>query len=1085
MEINRKIESFKNQEVTHIVHIADIHIRLLQRHKEYNLIFDKFYEELKKTPPNTLVTIVGDLVHSKTDVSPEMINVVSNMLINIADIRPTVVIRGNHDMSVSNLHRMDTLRPIMELIEHDDLYYIDDVEEYEIGKNVNLFHYPFWEDPSTYITPEKSDKLNVCMFHGPVYNSNTDTGFVITNRHYPVSAFDGFDLVLLGDIHRRQILQRRNEELNKPTVAFCGSMIQQNYGENVEGHGFLLWDLSDLSYEEFDINNDYSYHTIHVIDSKMYNENVTSSNPRIRLKVKNTPQSTLKTIKNDLKTKYNIKHLKVVEDRDDMFNSELSEEINEQYKRIINGSLRDIDFQTEVIVDYIKEHNLEVDEDVLEAIKELNIEVNAEIKDKYKHIARNVVWYPKKFTFDNMFSYGEDNIVDFSDMEGLYGLFAPNRSGKSALFDALSFTCYDRSSRTSKANHVLNNTKDSFKSSFIFNHNGTDYEIVRDGYKKKLYGKYKNEDHVKVDCKFFKYDEESGEKIDISGESRLETMEIIQKYLGTYDDFILTTISLQGNNEASFIDKTQKERKELLLQFLDFNIFEQLYNISSSLVKDKQAVLRELKKTDRSDEYGECKTNIESISKEIEDLNEQREEMLNMMSIYDGTINDLHRKLKTVKSPKLTEDKIKEQFSDNEDEINNITSNLNESHKTFVELEIQLKTLMSDLGDLKNKVDVTSLKELKQQRNDLLKELAQYKQDMTKFTSELDVHKNTIEDLSKYKFKPNCDFCKDNPISQDREKIKNLIKSLEGEIKEWSIKISSIQEKLSEYDGIDDKLEKYHELQQEINSNEHRISTIKHERELITLNMKELVKENEDLNKMLHEWDTCKDDVEQNKKILTEIEENQNILNGIYKKKDDIDSKITSKSVEREMNIQTVKNIDQQISKMTEIENEIDSYELYKVAVSRDGVPFDIISNILPKIEVEVNSILSHIVDFQISLKLDGKNIDCYIMYDDENFWPIELGSGMEKFISSLAIRTALINVSCLPRPNFLCCDEGFGTLDKENMSQLFNLFTFLKTQFDFLIVISHLEVMRDIVDNLIEITKDEDTTLSNINHQM
>jgi len=78
----------------------------------------------------------------------------------------------------------------------------------------------------------------------------------------------------------------------------------------------------------------------------------------------------------------------------------------------------------------------------------------------------------------------------------------------------------------------------------------------------------------------------------------------------------------------------------------------------------------------------------------------------------------------------------------------------------------------------------------------------------------------------------------------------------------------------------------------------------------------------------------------------------------------------------------------------------------------------------------------------------------------------------MEKFISSLAIRTSLINVSNLPRPNFLAIDEGFGVLDSENLSSMYMLFDYLKSQFGFVMCISHIETMRDVVDKLIEINQ-------------
>ena len=160
------------------------------------------------------------------------------------------------------------------------------------------------------------------------------------------------------------------------------------------------------------------------------------------------------------------------------------------------------------------------------------------------------------------------------------------------------------------------------------------------------------------------------------------------------------------------------------------------------------------------------------------------------------------------------------------------------------------------------------------------------------------------------------------------------------------------------------------------------------------------------------------------------------------------------------------------IEKLKELTQQYKFYEYYLQAVSRDGVPYDLISTAVPYIEQEINNILSQIVDFNLMLDMDGKNINCHIVYDEENFWPIELTSGMEKFISSLAIRTALVNVSNLPRPNFLAIDEGFGVLDSDNMNSMFNLFDYMKTQFSFIMVISHIDSMRDIVDKLIEIVK-------------
>ena len=155
------------------------------------------------------------------------------------------------------------------------------------------------------------------------------------------------------------------------------------------------------------------------------------------------------------------------------------------------------------------------------------------------------------------------------------------------------------------------------------------------------------------------------------------------------------------------------------------------------------------------------------------------------------------------------------------------------------------------------------------------------------------------------------------------------------------------------------------------------------------------------------------------------------------------------------------------------LETEYKAYEYYLSSIRRNGVPYDIIAKALPKIEAEINNVLNQIVDFNMVLNTDGKNINGYIIYDEDNFWPLELTSGMERFISSLAIRVALINVSALPRPNFIAIDEGFGTLDSDHVIALQNMFEYFKSKFDFSIIISHIDSMRDMVDSQLDVNKD------------
>jgi exonuclease SbcC len=97
--------------------------------------------------------------------------------------------------------------------------------------------------------------------------------------------------------------------------------------------------------------------------------------------------------------------------------------------------------------------------------------------------------------------------------------------------------------------------------------------------------------------------------------------------------------------------------------------------------------------------------------------------------------------------------------------------------------------------------------------------------------------------------------------------------------------------------------------------------------------------------------------------------------------------------------------------------------------------------------------------------------MDIFIDYGDTKRI-IELASGMEKMISSLAIRVALLNVSSLPKPDVLIIDEGFGVLDENKVTACNQLLVSLKKWFRNILVITHVDAIKDVTDNVLEINK-------------
>jgi DNA repair exonuclease SbcCD ATPase subunit len=145
-----------------------------------------------------------------------------------------------------------------------------------------------------------------------------------------------------------------------------------------------------------------------------------------------------------------------------------------------------------------------------------------------------------------------------------------------------------------------------------------------------------------------------------------------------------------------------------------------------------------------------------------------------------------------------------------------------------------------------------------------------------------------------------------------------------------------------------------------------------------------------------------------------------------------------------------------------------------------NGISYDIIKRRLPLINNEISKILTNIVDFEISFENDDKKLDILIKHPKHEPRPIEIGSGAEKTIAAMAIRLALLNVSTLPKGDLFILDEPGTALDAENMEGFIRILEMIKTQFKTVLLISHLDSLKDIVDNEISIEKINDRAYVN-----
>jgi len=230
-----------------LVHFSDLHIRLFKDHELYRGILMQALSEWKALAPDRIV-FTGDLVHSKNQMTPELVEFVAWVLAQCAEITKTIVIIGNHDFLENNNTRLDALTPIIDSLKNENISYFKNRGVYE-DDNINWCVFSLMEHN---IPPEikKSERINIGLFHGPVQGLYTDIGYKFEDG-FDSNKFKGCDLVLCGDIHKRQIFDIPGGK----KAYMIGSTIQQNFGETVRKHGYGVYEIAHDEYTFIDLPN--------------------------------------------------------------------------------------------------------------------------------------------------------------------------------------------------------------------------------------------------------------------------------------------------------------------------------------------------------------------------------------------------------------------------------------------------------------------------------------------------------------------------------------------------------------------------------------------------------------------------------------------------------------------------------------------------------------------------------------------------------------------------------------------------------------------------------------------------------------
>lgn len=740
-----------------ICHIADIHIKNTERHEEYHKQFEKLYKIIKDNNIN-IVAIVGDLFDNYIEISNEAKIIAGYFLNNLSKlVDEVVIVFGNHDIRKKNLNRINSIETVIKLINNqkvtyfnksgffnDNIYDIVWVNHSHQEKNINP-----WND-----IPHLKDnsKIYIDLFHDPV-NGSIDTNKSFQDKKYRnIEDFKG-DISLLGDIHKHQSLGKKHK------IVYPSSLIQQHFGEDLI-HGCVIWDIKsskDITWEFVNIENDHTFINLYVDQIDDYDKlsltipNITSD---VEIKVHWKDLSSIMTTINERKIRDYIKNkfntTRIVFEKTFIYTDVISSTMLSESLDLTN-----LKVQTNIFKEYLTEQKYKK-EDIDEILK------IDEIINSRLHLSNNknnIEWNIEKFWFTNFKSYGDNNEVDWSDIDGIIQIHGLNKEGKTTILDVITYILFGKTTTTISPekfgdNRYINNKRnlDFCEGGALINANGNKYVIQRRT--ERQWNKNKTAITACPTTLDLYKNENISEDNKLTGEIKTKTQKDLDLILGDLKDFI----RLSFTNADTLNDSLSETRSV----FIDNIIRDAGYDVFEYKLDEFKEYKKELVEEKIIIDIQESEKQIQDLKSDIEIFNDNIQSNKNKISEIEIELNtqnlkrdELNRKLNIIDESMYSfDEKV------NLNSIENYQNKINESN-------LQLVSLSKEIDDLPKVFNVDSLNNLKlklKETNDIISERK--------------------EEIFKVK---NLIIESDNKIDKVLSKIKEL---KDNEIKKYQFKIS-------------------------------------------------------------------------------------------------------------------------------------------------------------------------------------------------------------------------------------------------------------------------------------------------------
>lgn len=1069
-DISKSIEDIPTtyEKVGYIYHIADIHIRYLDRHEEYKEVFSRLIDYISNDPnkDESVMVICGDIFHNKDRFVSETIIIFDNFLKELSSLLDIFIILGNHDC-FNHRDRLDALSGIMQVKDYEGVHLLKKSGLYSFANIV--FGVSSILDGTIVNCPVKNqDKSYIGLYHGIVSGCALDNEY--KTNGLSLQNFQNYDIVMLGDVHKRQFLNKEE------TIAYPGSLIQQSFKEERQ-HGFLLWNISDKKSQFVPLHNDYAFididlhEDLDLVDFPLY------TRIRIIMEMEDL-ESDLKDVIDKLSVKTKVLSVKNV----------FKERLLSPKEQSETDEKSSVEVKEKGIISSLIE-----DERDLEEILNMHEKLHDYIENSDMNYKNTLPWMIKEIEFMNIFCYGGDKVNKITLNTGITGILAANASGKTNILNTILYglfgNIYTRNQNQNNRNIISRFSKKNelYVKLTIEMSNGDIYYIERRAKNKK-----RGEVYLPTETVDF-----SNETKMLNLTNKIETEKLIRETLSfsTKDDFILTNMisNISYGSNISIISMNGSQLDEIFNNMFNLNKYKLLHNEAKVICKKLSQ-----EKTGYEAQMDMIKRKLDlNVDKERKDLSELEEKlkkhvldkqklMKNMEDLFEK-ISKVNKKTATIKESK---ELLTSKINENKEILNKEQMEIHIDKETFYETECErLSKLLknSDLIDYLKSKKIDNIQE--RDISEIEKEISFYEGKKQQISFSADITEEYIKAkkiIQSYKKEDKLD------LSIVKETIKNM-KYIE-KMKHYVLQPEQRETLLKDLDKTYINNEDFSKYQKIIEDKEKRdliikenieiqqtLSKLKMELKANKINhahkLKEIISLYTDYLELIDlHYET--EDLEEKVKVLDDNKEYSKLIKAKEDISEDIrevDKSITDIATKISTISSKIKSYEENLLLNEELElkirrheKEISLYKKYMDITHSKNLPKQLITNLIKNICVDANNMIFNLCGLICEIQETDK---WEIVIKKQN---IVVGpehcSGYERFVINTSLKIAFDRFKQLPTIKLFLIDEVIDCVSEDNFDQIDTLLFNLKKHYSNVFLISHNEELKKKVEHRIDI---------------